>query len=197
MSAVSTTPESFREELSSLPGDWFIVRTFTSHERKVKGNMLARVTSGYMEDSIFQVEVPMVTVRVVKGDKISLVTQPKYPGYVLVRADLEVPGTFQTIRQTPGVTGFLGANNIPQPLTLDEAADMLLPESVDEVDKPAVAAPAASAFRVGQAVTITGGAFSTMPATVTDIDGDRVSVMVNIFGRDTPVELESSQVSAD
>jgi transcription termination/antitermination protein NusG len=193
--------EELRAALRFKPGDWFVVHSYAGYENKVKVNLENRISSLDMEDFIFQVEVPTRDETEVKNGKRIQVQNKVFPGYILVRMDL-TPESYSCVRNTPGVTGFVGATDRadnPAPLSLDEVVKWLAP----------VGAPAAAAARratseirgldleVGDSVTVTDGAFASLPATISEInvDSQKLKVLVSIFGRETPVELNFNQVS--
>jgi transcriptional antiterminator NusG len=195
--------EEMRRNLRLAPGDWFVIHSYAGYENKVKHNLESRISSLDMEDYIYQVEVPTEEVVEIKNGKRQQVQRKVFPGYILVRMDL-TDDSWGAVRNTPGVTGFVGANSRPSALTLDEVAKILLPET----RKPAAAGTGAAAtedkgaapevdFSVGESVTVMDGPFATLPATVNEIDAlhQKVRVLVSIFGRETPVELSFSQVS--
>ncbi|ASU85679.1 transcription termination/antitermination protein NusG [Nocardiopsis gilva YIM 90087] len=191
--------EEFKMELRLLPGDWYVVHTYAGYENRVKANVESRTQSLNMEDYIFQVEVPTQEVTEVKSGKRQQVTEKVLPGYVLVRMEL-TDESWSAIRNTPGVTGFVGLSNKPAPLSLQEVADLLAPEPEEEPEetkkeKPEVRSDVA--YEVGESVTVMEGPFATLPATVSEINPDtqKLKVLVSIFGRETPVELAFNQVS--
>ncbi|QVQ51025.1 transcription termination/antitermination protein NusG [Spiractinospora alimapuensis] len=191
--------EEFRMGLRMLPGDWYVVHTYAGYENRVKANIESRTQSLNMEEYIFQCEVPTQEVTEVKSGKRQQVTEKVLPGYVLVRMDL-IDESWAAVRNTPGVTGFVGLSNRPAPLSLQEVSDLLAPEIQEQ------AAPAEKkeseprsdvAFEIGESVTVMEGPFATLPATVSEISPDtqKLKVLVSIFGRETPVELAFNQVS--
>lgn len=191
--------EEFKMELRLLPGDWYVVHTYAGYENRVKTNVESRTQSLNMEDYIFQVEVPTQEVTEVKSGKRRQVTEKVLPGYVLVRMDL-TDESWAAIRNTPGVTGFVGLSNTPAPLSLQEVADLLAPEAEEEPEqapKEKVESRSDVAYEVGESVTVMEGPFATLPATVSEINPDtqKLKVLVSIFGRETPVELGFNQVS--
>ncbi|MBB4929344.1 transcriptional antiterminator NusG [Lipingzhangella halophila] len=191
--------EEFKMELRLLPGDWYVVHTYAGYENRVKTNVESRTQSLNMEDYIFQVEVPTQEVTEVKSGKRQQVTEKVLPGYVLVRMDL-TDESWAAIRNTPGVTGFVGLSNRPAPLSLQEVADLLAPEPEEEpeqVHKEKAESRSDVAYEVGESVTVMEGPFATLPATVSEINPDtqKLKVLVSIFGRETPVELGFNQVS--
>ncbi|RSM75376.1 transcription termination/antitermination protein NusG [Kibdelosporangium aridum] len=191
-----------REALRRAPGDWYVIHSYAGYENKVKTNLETRIQTLDMEDYIFQVEVPTEEVTEIKNGQRKQVQRKVLPGYILVRMDLNDP-SWSAVRNTPGVTGFVGATSKPSPLTIDEVAKFLLPQV--EQTKPAAGKPAAAAakpavevdFEVGESVTVMDGPFATLPATINEVNADaqKLKVLVSIFGRETPVELSFSQVS--
>ncbi|MFV2196330.1 transcription termination/antitermination protein NusG [Nocardiopsis sp. LOL_012] len=195
--------EEFRSELVLLPGDWYVVHTYAGYEKRVKANVESRTQSLNMEDYIFQVEVPEHEVTEVKSGKRQQVVEKVLPGYVLVRMDL-TDESWSAIRNTPGVTGFVGLSNKPAPLSLTEVAKLLAPEQEEEPQQAQQAKAAAGgagrsdvAYEVGESVTVMEGPFATLPATVSEINPEthKLKVLVSIFGRETPVELSFNQVA--
>nr|WP_218909372.1 transcription termination/antitermination protein NusG [Nocardiopsis sinuspersici] len=193
--------EEFKNELVLLPGDWYVVHTYAGYEKRVKANVESRTQSLNMEDYIFQVEVPEHEVTEVKSGKRQQVTEKVLPGYVLVRMDL-TDESWSAIRNTPGVTGFVGLSNKPAPLSLTEVAKLLAPEPEEEPEQAQQArgggeVRADVAYEVGESVTVMEGPFATLPATVSEINADtqKLKVLVSIFGRETPVELSFNQVA--
>jgi transcription termination/antitermination protein NusG len=184
--------EEFRRQLEMQPGDWYVLHTYAGYEGRVKSNLEQRTASLNMEDYIFQIEVPTEEVVQVKGGKRQTVQQKKYPGYVYVRMDL-TDESWSAVRNTPNVTGFVGLTNRPSPLRIEEVAGILAPA----VEKKRVEAPKAQEYSVGESVTVTDGPFATLPATISEVnlDAQRLKVLVSIFGRETPVELEFNQVA--
>ncbi|GAA0236635.1 transcription termination/antitermination protein NusG [Saccharothrix mutabilis subsp. mutabilis] len=191
-----------REALRNAPGDWYVVHSYAGYENKVKTNLETRIQTLDMEDYIFQVEVPTEEVTEIKNGQRKQVQRKVLPGYILVRMELN-DASWSAVRNTPGVTGFVGATSKPSPLTLDEVLKFLLPqvEQKPAAGKKAASAPAKTAvevdFEVGESVTVMDGPFATLPATISEVnaDGQKLKVLVSIFGRETPVELSFSQVS--
>ena len=196
---------AFREQMRIAPGDWYVIHSYAGYENKVKGNIETRISTMNMEDYIFQVEVPMEEVTEIKGGVRKLVRRNKFPGYVLVRMDL-TDESWGAIRHTPGVTGFVGHGHQPAPLSLDEVVGILAPAPEKKAAAPGTAAASgggASAavavevdFAVGDSVTVVDGPFATLHATVSEIniEAQKVTGLVEIFGRETPVELAFSQI---
>ncbi|MEJ2854737.1 MULTISPECIES: transcription termination/antitermination protein NusG [unclassified Saccharothrix] len=191
-----------REALRNAPGDWYVVHSYAGYENKVKTNLETRIQTLDMEDYIFQVEVPTEEVTEIKNGQRKQVQRKVLPGYILVRMELN-DASWSAVRNTPGVTGFVGATSKPSPLTLDEVLKFLLPqvEQKPAAGKKAASTPAKTAvevdFEVGESVTVMDGPFATLPATISEVnaDGQKLKVLVSIFGRETPVELSFSQVS--
>lgn len=198
--------EAFRSEMRIAPGDWYVVHSYSGYENKVKGNIEARTTTLNMEDYIFQVEVPMEEVTEIKSGVRKQVKRNKFPGYVLVRMDL-TDESWGVVRHTPGVTGFVGNGHSPAPLSLDEVVNILAPApekkpaaaagttSVAD-DAAAAVAPVEIDFSVGDSVTVVDGPFATLHATISEIniEAQKVTGLVEIFGRETPVELAFNQI---
>ncbi|MGX1853896.1 transcription termination/antitermination protein NusG [Streptomyces sp. NPDC055299] len=197
---------ALREELRGLPGEWYVIHTYAGYENRVKTNLEQRAVSLNVEDFIFQAEVPQEEVAQIKNGERKTIRQNKLPGYVLVRMDL-TNESWGVVRNTPGVTGFVGNAYDPYPLTLDEIVKMLAPEAEEKAAKEAAAAegrPAPSRkvevqvldFEVGDSVTVTDGPFATLQATINEINADskKVKGLVEIFGRETPVELSFDQI---
>jgi transcriptional antiterminator NusG len=199
--------EKLRKELKSLPGEWYVIHSYAGYENKVKNNLETRTTTLDVEDFIFQIEVPTEEVTEIKNGQRKQVQRKVLPGYILVRMDLN-DQSWSAVRNTPGVTGFVGATSKPSPLTVDDVLKFLAPK----VEKPAPAkakgeaasaetslgAPAVEVdFEVGESVTVMDGPFATLPATVNEINAEqqKLKVLVSIFGRETPVELSFDQVT--
>ncbi|WP_062462972.1 transcription termination/antitermination protein NusG [Demequina soli] len=190
----------FKARLRTLEGDWFVVHSYSGHEKRVKQAIEHRIESLHMEDFIFQIEVPMEEVAEIKGGQRKLVTRVRMPGYVLVRMYL-TDESWGAVRNTPGVTGFVGHAHNPVPLTTDEVYSMLAPKEVAEAaaadDATAVQTPVEVEFEVGESVTVIDGPFATLPGTISEIsvESQKLHVLVSIFGRETPVELSFTQVT--
>ncbi|MEU5340848.1 transcription termination/antitermination protein NusG [Streptomyces sp. NPDC020766] len=197
---------ALREELRRLPGEWYVIHTYAGYENRVKTNLEQRAVSLNVEDFIFAAEVPQEEVAQIKNGERKTVRQNKLPGYVLVRMDL-TNESWGVVRNTPGVTGFVGNAYDPYPLTLDEIVKMLAPEAEEKAAREAAEAegkPAPSRklevqvldFEVGDSVTVTDGPFATLQATINEINADskKVKGLVEIFGRETPVELSFDQI---
>ena len=187
--------EAYAAELRQLPGDWYVVHSYAGYENRVKGNLESRTQSLNMEDYIFQIEVPVHQVTEIKGGKRQQVQEKVLPGYILVRMDL-TDESWAAVRNTPGVTGFVGLSSRPSPLSLTEVATLLAPEPQEKAAKAEVTRLAVE-YEVGESVTVMDGPFATLPATVNEINPDtqKLKVLVSIFGRETPVELSFDQVS--
>ena len=184
--------EEMRAALRRAPGEWYVVHSYAGYENRVKTNLETRTTSLNMEEFIFQVEVPQREESVVKNGQRKMVKQNLLPGYVLVRMDL-TDESWGAVRNTPGVTGFVGHTHRPSPLSLDEVLQFLAPE---QEKKEKVVETKAADFEVGESVTVMDGPFATLPASISEIhaDSQKLKVLVSIFGRETPVELSFNQV---
>jgi transcription termination/antitermination protein NusG len=198
--------DELRSALATAPGEWYVVHSYAGYENKVKANLETRIQTLDVEDYIFQVEVPTEEVTEIKNGQRKQVQRKVLPGYILVRMDLN-DASWSAVRNTPGVTGFVGATSRPSPLTLDEVLKFLAPR----VAQPKVpvgagkhaaglggAKPAIEVdFEVGESVTVMDGPFATLPATINEVnvDAQKLKVLVSIFGRETPVELSFSQVA--
>ena len=178
------------EALENAPGDWYVIHSYAGYENKVKANLETRISSLNMEDYIFQIEVPTEEVTEVKNGKRQVVTRKKLPGYLFVRMEL-TDESWSAVRNTPGVTGFVGQTSRPSPLSKAEVIATLAPPP--EKPKPSVKLE----FEVGESITVMDGPFATLPATINEInhDSQKLKVLVSIFGRETPVELSFSQVA--
>jgi len=182
----------FRRTLRAAIGDWYVVHSYAGYEKKVKGNLANRIISLNMEDYIFQIEVPEEEVMEIKNGQRKMVKRNIYPGYVLVRMDL-TDESWSVVRNTPGVTGFVGNAHNPSPLSMDEVEKILAPRPVKKSDKPEIRV---IDFEVGESVTVMDGPFATLPASISEImpEQAKLKVLVSIFGRETPVELSFAQV---
>jgi transcriptional antiterminator NusG len=199
--------EEFRESLRNKFGDWFVIHTYSGMENRVKANLESRIVSLNMEDYIHEVIVPTEEVAEIKNGQRKLVRRTVLPGYVLVRMDL-TDESWAAVRHTPSVTGFVGHSQQPVPLSLDEVEKMLAPAVVAAAEQAAPEQPGAAAqpqarkkvevadFDVSDSVMVVDGPFATLHATITEINADtqRVKALVEIFGRETPVELSFSQI---
>ncbi len=196
--------EEMRAALRRAPGDWYVVHSYAGYENKVKTNLETRVQTLDVEDFIFQVEVPTEEVTEIKNGQRKQVQRKVLPGYILVRMELN-DQSWGAVRNTPGVTGFVGATSKPSPLTHDDVIKFLLPKVEPKLatggksdgssgsGKPSVEVD----FEIGESVTVMDGPFATLPATINEvnIDAQKLKVLVSIFGRETPVELAFSQVT--
>ena len=182
----------FRRTLRAAIGDWYVVHSYAGYEKKVKGNLANRTISLNMEDYIFQIEVPEEEVMEIKNGQRKMVKRNIYPGYVLVRMELS-DESWSVVRNTPGVTGFVGNAHNPSPLSMDEVEKILAPRPVKKSDKPEIRVVD---FSVGESVTVMDGPFATLPASISEImpEQAKLKVLVSIFGRETPVELSFAQV---
>lgn len=201
--------EEFRKELRAKNGKWYVIHSYAGFERRVKANIETRTVSMNMQDSVFEVQVPMEDVVEIKNGQRKIVSRVRIPGYVLVRMDLN-EDSWSVVRHTPGVTGFVGNAHSPVPLRFEEAFSMLkslvvvngeaAPE--EQTTKKAVAKKAAIVteveFEVGETVTIKEGSFAGLPGTISEIkpENGKIIVLVSLFERETPVELGFDQVSA-
>jgi transcriptional antiterminator NusG len=179
-----------------LPGDWYVVHSYAGYENRVKTNLESRIQSLNMEDFLYQIEVPVHMVTEIKGGKRQQVSEKVLPGYILVRMDL-TDESWAVVRNTPGVTGFVGLSSRPSPLQLGEVASLLAPEPEPGTKQAEAARTSTVEFEVGESVTVMDGPFATLPATVNEINPDtqKLKVLVSIFGRETPVELSFDQVT--
>jgi len=200
---------ALKAELRSKPGDWYVVHSYAGYENKVKANLETRVQNLDVGDYIFQVEVPTEEVTEIKNGQRKQVNRKVLPGYILVRMDL-TDDSWAAVRNTPGVTGFVGATSRPSALTLDDVVKFLLPRGATKKAAKGAASTAAVAeagglerpvvevdYEVGESVTVMDGPFATLPATINEVNAEqqKLKVLVSIFGRETPVELTFSQVS--
>jgi transcription termination/antitermination factor NusG len=193
--------EAMKKALRIAPGDWYVVHSYAGYENKVKTNLESRIQSLDMEEFIYQIEVPTEEVTEIKNGKRTQVNRKVFPGYLLVRMELN-DESWGAVRNTPGVTGFVGATSRPSPLTLDEVVKILAPATQKQAAKTTettttTAAPVAVVeFEVGESVTVMDGPFATLPATINEINAEqqKLQVLVSIFGRETPVELSFNQV---
>ena len=200
--------DAFRAELRSMPGKWFVIHSYAGFERKVKANIEQRKSTLEVEDDIYQVEVPMEDVVEIKNGQRKMVTRVRIPGYVLVRMELN-EDTWSVVRHTPGVTGFVGNAHNPTPLRFEEAFTML--KSLVEIKEvapvktgavkggqaPSRAIPAEVDFEVGETITIKEGSFAGLPGSISEIkpESGKLTVLVSLFERETPVELSFDQVT--
>jgi transcriptional antiterminator NusG len=200
---------AFRARLESQIGDWFVIHSYAGFENRVKQNLETRAVSLNMEDYIYEVNVPTEDVTEIKTGVRKQVKRNKFPGYVLVRMDL-TDESWGVVRHTPGVTGFVGQGHNPAPLSMDEAFDMLRPTQQKAIASVATAAAASASekggnssgakididLNIGDSVTVVDGPFATLHATISEInlDAQKVVGLVEIFGRETPVELGFNQI---
>lgn len=200
--------EEFRAELRTKPGKWYVIHSYAGFEKRVKQNIESRRQSMAMEDFVFEVQVPMEDVVEIKNGQRKLVNRVRIPGYVLVRMDLN-EDSWSVVRHTPGVTGFVGNSHNPTPLRFEEAFNMLksLVQVVEAPAKGGTAAkggkaaprviPAEIDFEVGETITIKEGSFAGLPGTISEIkpESGKLTVLVSLFERETPVELSFDQVT--
>ena len=182
----------FRRALRTAAGDWYVVHSYAGYEKKVKGNLANRVQALNMEEFIFQVEVPEEEITEIKNGQRKQVKRNVFPGYVLVRMDL-TDESWSCIRNTPGVTGFVGNAHHPSPLSLQEVENILAPRPLKKGEKADIKVVD---FEIGESVTVMDGPFATLPASISEImpEQAKLKVLVSIFGRETPVELAFHQV---
>ena len=196
---------ALKRQLRASPGEWYVVHSYSGHENRVKTQLTTRIETQDMEEYIFQIEVPMEDATEVKNGQKKIVRRVRVPGYVLVRMDLTTD-SWRVVRDTPGVTGFVGDATNPTPLVFDEIYSLLAPSvglpekkrsSGSSGGSAKAAAKAIPAFEVGESVTVMDGPFETMPATISEIhqEAQKLQVLVSIFGRETPVELAFDQVA--
>jgi transcriptional antiterminator NusG len=198
-----------KAELRTKPGDWYVIHSYAGYENKVKANLETRVQNLDVGDYIFQVEVPTEEVTEIKNGQRKQVNRKVLPGYILVRMDL-TDDSWSAVRNTPGVTGFVGATSRPSALSLNDVVKFLLPQGAAKKPAKGAASAAAAAseggleralievdFAVGESVTVMDGPFATLPATINEVNAEqqKLKVLVSIFGRETPVELGFTQVS--
>lgn len=202
--------DALKAELRSKPGDWYVIHSYAGYENKVKANLETRVQNLDVGDYIFQVEVPTEEVTEIKNGQRKQVNRKVLPGYILVRMDL-TDDSWAAVRNTPGVTGFVGATSRPTSLSLNDVVKFLLPQGAAK--KPGKAASTAASassseatlerpeilvdFEVGESVTVMDGPFATLPASISEVNAEqqKLKVLVSIFGRETPVELTFTQVA--
>jgi transcriptional antiterminator NusG len=200
---------AFRARLESQIGEWYVIHSYAGFENRVKQNLETRSVSLNMEDYIYEVNVPSEEVTEIKNGVRKQVKRNKFPGYVLVRMDL-TDESWGVVRHTPGVTGFVGQGHNPAPLSMDEAFDMLRPSQQKAIASVATAAAASASekggsasgskididLNIGDSVTVVDGPFATLHATISEInlDAQKVVGLVEIFGRETPVELGFNQI---
>jgi transcriptional antiterminator NusG len=201
---------ALKKDLRSKPGNWYVIHSYAGYENKVKANLETRVQNLDVGDFIFQVEVPTEEVTEIKNGQRKQVNRKVLPGYILVRMDL-TDESWSAVRNTPGVTGFVGATSKPSPLTLDDVVKFLLPQGAAKKPAKSTSSGAAATaetnglerpvvlvdFEVGESVTVMDGPFATLPASISEVNAEqqKLKVLVSIFGRETPVELTFTQVS--
>lgn len=201
---------ALKKELRLKPGDWYVIHSYAGYENKVKANLETRVQNLDVGDYIFQVEVPTEEVTEIKNGQRKQVNRKVLPGYILVRMELN-DESWGAVRNTPGVTGFVGATSRPSPLSLNDVVKFLLPQGAAKKPAKSSAGAAAGAsteatlerpeilvdFEVGESVTVMDGPFATLPASISEVNAEqqKLKVLVSIFGRETPVELTFNQVS--
>ena len=198
---------ALKKDLRTRPGNWYVIHSYAGYENKVKANLETRVQNLDVGDYIFQVEVPTEEVTEIKNGQRKQVNRKVLPGYILVRMDLN-DESWGAVRNTPGVTGFVGATSKPSPLSLDDVVKFLLPPAAAK--KPAKSTSSAASseatlerpeilvdFEVGESVTVMDGPFATLPASISEVNAEqqKLKVLVSIFGRETPVELTFTQVA--
>lgn len=202
---------TLKAQLRREPGEWYVVHSYAGYENKVKANLQTRVQNLDVGDYIFQIEVPTEEVTEIKNGQRKQVNRKVLPGYILVRMELN-DESWGAVRNTPGVTGFVGATSRPSPLSLDDVVKFLLPQTPAKkatkggsaetsgttaaetggLERPVIEVD----FEVGESVTVTDGPFATLPASISEVNAEqqRLKVLVSIFGRETPVELNFTQV---
>jgi transcriptional antiterminator NusG len=200
--------EAFRRELWAKPGEWYVVHTYYGMENRVRSNLENRIVSLNMEDYIHEIVVPTEEVAEIKNGQRKMVKRTVLPGYVLVRMDL-TDESWAAVRHTPSVTGFVGQAHQPVPLSMSEVENMLAPAAIARAEAPAGSAAAAGSattaakkpvevadFAESDSVMVVDGPFATLHATITEINAEaqRVKALVEIFGRETPVELSFNQI---
>jgi transcriptional antiterminator NusG len=193
-----------KASLRRADGEWYVVHSYAGYENKVKTNLETRINSLEMQEFIFQIEVPTEEVTEIKNGQRKQVQRKVYPGYILVRMEL-TDASWSAVRNTPGVTGFVGATaQRPSPLSLDDVVKILVPAAPKKVAAGTEGSTGTGSsvrtevdFTVGESVTVMDGPFATLPATINEVnaDGQKLKVLVSIFGRETPVELSFSQVA--
>ncbi|MDT7755895.1 MAG: transcription termination/antitermination protein NusG [Mycobacterium sp.] len=202
--------EALKKELRLKPGEWYVIHSYAGYENKVKANLETRVQNLDVGDYIFQVEVPTEEVTEIKNGQRKQVNRKVLPGYILVRMEL-TDESWSAVRNTPGVTGFVGATSKPSPLTLNDVVKFLLPQGAAKKAAKSTSAAAGAAsseatlerpeilvdFEVGESVTVMDGPFATLPASISEVNAEqqKLKVLVSIFGRETPVELTFNQVT--
>jgi transcription termination/antitermination protein NusG len=197
---------ALKAELRAKPGDWYVIHSYAGYENKVKANLETRVQNLDVGDYIFQVEVPTEEVTEIKNGQRKQVNRKVLPGYILVRMEL-TDDSWAAVRNTPGVTGFVGATSRPTSLSLNDVVKFLLPRDLPKKAAKSTSGGASEVsmerpeilvdFEVGESVTVMDGPFATLPASISEVNAEqqKLKVLVSIFGRETPVELTFTQVS--
>ena len=200
---------TLKKDLRRRPGNWYVIHSYAGYENKVKANLETRVQNLDVGDYIFQVEVPTEEVTEIKNGQRKQVNRKVLPGYILVRMEL-TDESWSAVRNTPGVTGFVGATSKPSALSLDDVVKFLLPPAAAKKPGKAASTSAAASseatlerpeilvdFEVGESVTVMDGPFATLPASISEVNAEqqKLKVLVSIFGRETPVELTFTQVA--
>lgn len=200
---------ALKKDLKGKPGDWYVIHSYAGYENKVKANLETRVQNLDVGDYIFQVEVPTEEVTEIKNGQRKQVNRKVLPGYILVRMEL-TDDSWSTVRNTPGVTGFVGATSRPTALSLDDVVKFLLPRNLPKAPVKGAAGTSKTSgeatlerpeilvdFEVGESVTVMDGPFATLPASISEVNAEqqKLKVLVSIFGRETPVELTFNQVA--
>jgi transcriptional antiterminator NusG len=201
----------FKAELRRQPGKWYVIHSYAGYEKRVKQNIENRKLAIEGGDDIFQIEVPMEDTIEIKNGQRKLVTKVRIPGYVLIRMEMNEE-SWSLVRHTPAVTGFVGNSQNPTPLRADEAFNMLkslyvLPEEAEAkaaakggvaVKGKAKAVPINVDYKVGESIMIKDGSFAGLPGTISEIkpESGKLTVLVSLFERETPVELGFEQVGA-
>jgi transcription termination/antitermination protein NusG len=202
--------EALKKDLRLKPGEWYVIHSYAGYENKVKANLETRVQNLDVGDYIFQVEVPTEEVTEIKNGQRKQVNRKVLPGYILVRMEL-TDESWSAVRNTPGVTGFVGATSKPSPLTLNDVVKFLLPQGAAKKSAKSTSGGASAVsseatlerpeilvdFEVGESVTVMDGPFATLPASISEVNAEqqKLKVLVSIFGRETPVELTFNQVT--
>jgi transcription termination/antitermination protein NusG len=202
--------EALKKDLRLKPGEWYVIHSYAGYENKVKANLETRVQNLDVGDYIFQVEVPTEEVTEIKNGQRKQVNRKVLPGYILVRMEL-TDESWSAVRNTPGVTGFVGATSKPSPLTLNDVVKFLLPQGAAKKAAKSTSGGASAVsseatlerpeilvdFEVGESVTVMDGPFATLPASISEVNAEqqKLKVLVSIFGRETPVELTFNQVT--
>lgn len=189
--------EAIKADLLLKPGEWYVAQTYSGAENTARANLLQRAQNLGLEDEIFQVECPTNAVTVIKGGQRKSKKVAVLPGYLLIRMEL-TDNAWAAVRNTPGITGFVGAAAKPTPLALDDVVKFLAPPPEEPATDPvATTAEIVVGFAVGDPVAVLDGPFAGMSATISEVNADsqKLIVLVSLFGRDTPVELSFHQIS--